>query len=127
MAGKPWVSIRHVRKIAQPRSSRSTIRLRRALSTKTAPDVAGVAPDKIDPKITIPVCEAAGAAPSDPRIMIQLGRGYGAAKAPHCHRAGQHAARRAAHGYAGLLFLVVGKQAIRLLDRFIQRGAMKRP
>lgn len=45
-------------------------------------DVAGVVPDKIEPKIAIPACEAAlKAAPNDPRIMFQLGRAYFAAKA----------------------------------------------
>ena len=43
--------------------------------------VAGVAPDKIDPKIAIPACDAAlKASPDNYRMMFQLGRAYGAAK-----------------------------------------------
>jgi uncharacterized protein len=39
--------------------------------------VAGVPPDKIDPKIAGPACEAAAkAAPHDPRLVFQLGRAY---------------------------------------------------
>ena len=43
--------------------------------------VAGVALEKIDPKIAIPACDAAAkAAPNDPRVAFQLGRAYLAAK-----------------------------------------------
>jgi thioredoxin-like negative regulator of GroEL len=43
--------------------------------------VAGVALEKIDPKIAIPACDAAAkAAPNDPRVAFLLGRAYLAAK-----------------------------------------------
>ena len=58
------------------------------------PDVAGVAPDKIDPKIAIPARDAAAkAAPNDPRIAFQLARAYFAAKAYEVARV-QYAKRR---------------------------------
>ena len=51
--------------------------------------VAGVATEKIDPKIAIPACDAAAkAAPDDPRVAFQLGRAYLAAKeyeSAHAH------------------------------------------
>lgn len=50
--------------------------------------VAGVPPDKVDPKIAIPACEAAlKVSPNDPRIFFQLARAYSAGKAYESARA----------------------------------------
>ena len=44
--------------------------------------ITGVPSGKLDPQISIAACEAAAAvAPSDPRMMFQLGRSHAAAKA----------------------------------------------
>lgn len=50
-------------------------------SDKSRPaGIAGVEPEKIDPRTAIPACEAAArAAPNDARMALQLGRAYGAA------------------------------------------------
>jgi tetratricopeptide (TPR) repeat protein len=69
------------------------------LDKNRPPGVAGVAPDKVDPKIAIPACEAAAkAAPTNPRIMYQLGRAYNGAKAYESARAQYEKADTA--GYA---------------------------
>ena len=45
------------------------------------PGIAGITPDKVDPTIAIPACEAAvKVAPANARILFELGRAYNAAK-----------------------------------------------
>lgn len=62
-------------------------------------NIPGVPADKVDPKIAIPACEAAAReAPDDPRILFQLGRAYGAAKAYESAR--ESYAKADAAGYA---------------------------
>jgi TPR repeat protein len=59
-----------------------------ALDQSQPTGVAGVALEKIDPKIAIPACDAAAkAAPNDPRVAFQLGRAYLVAKAYESARA----------------------------------------
>src|SRR5260370_741970 len=67
------------------------------------PDAVGVAPDKLDPKIAIPACEAAlNAMLDNPRIMFQLGRAY-SADGNYAAAAGQYAAAQAkGHVYAAI-------------------------
>jgi uncharacterized protein len=64
-------------------------------------NVPGVAPDKIDPKVAIPACEAAAKeAPDDPRIAFQLGRAYFAAKVYESARTQYEKATKARYGLA---------------------------
>jgi TPR repeat protein len=59
-----------------------------ALDQSQPTAVTGVALEKIDPKIAIPVCDAAAkAAANDPRVAFQLGRAYLVAKAYESARA----------------------------------------